>query len=616
MKHPKSKRVLVFASTVAVAAMTMGGAPALSDVHHHTPNTASLGQHDLAASPVSSEANSEEVPMDRSFGPASITQGTPSAEAAKELAPVETVQVPAWTGTSGGPPEDNAVPDEVTLDRPTALSDEAYAQEKAAAAAVSSRSEGVAEVAEAEETTPGAPTLQTQFNGLNRLTAANNGFLFRPPDEILGKSPNRILEGTNSAVRLFNNAGGTLATLDLNTFMGAPVANGRLFDPKVYYDRNATNPRFYVVAVQQTGRGDTNAANDLSRIWIAVSRTPDPNALNAGWCRYNVEGQRNVGTASASWADFPTIGAGRDSLSVTTNQFRFTNDNFTFAMMHVFNKTVAANNAAGCPTMPRHTFQPSTTEGDGTRFTIQPAQHYTSPSSFTGTMNPAYYLSTRAGGSNEYRVYRVRNVASGSPTLAQLTLTGTAYTMPPASPQPGSTVPVDTGDSRVLQVAGIGDNILGTLTTGCNFTTGTPGESCTLSPRLRVAQTPTGGLSAAIAENTFSGFGDNVFVHHPSIAMNTSLQAAGTWLSSGSTRSLRSTAMTKNVIASWATGIVYAPGQCPQPPNQIGQRSRSGDYTGAQTDPTDLRTFWLAGEHSVTISGACEWSTRIARLVP
>src|SRR3712207_1458759 len=120
---------------------------------------------------------------------------------------------------------------------------------------------------------------------------------------------------------------------------------------------------------------------------------------------------------------------------------------------------------------PRSTLLPYTTLF---RSTVQPAQHYTSPSSFTGTTNPAYYLSTRRGSSNEYRVYRVRNVASGSPTLNQLTLTGAGYSIPPDSPQPGSTVLVDTGDNRVLQVAGIGNTLLGTFTTACNFTAGTP----------------------------------------------------------------------------------------------------------------------------------------------
>lgn len=539
------------------------------------------------------------------------SQANPNDLPAGETVPASTARDDAWLGNSGSAAPGQAPPGKANPERPGSVSAEVHAKEKAAARARTSKNAGLAQVPVPETKSPiGAPTMPTLFNGLDRVSSANNGVSFNPPDEIVGKSPNRILEGTNSALRLFTNSGSTLATLNLNSFMGAPLANGRLFDPKVYYDRNAANPRFFVVALQQAGRGDTNPGNDVSRIWIAVARTADPNALSSGWCRYNIEGRRNIGAANTSWADFPSIGAGRDTFSFTTNQFRFTNDAFTFAVVHVWNKTIAENNASSCPSVPRSTFQPSPTEGDFSRFTIQPAQHYTSPSSFTGTTNPAYYLSTRRGSSNEYRVYRVRNMASGSPTMAQLTLTGNSYSIPADAPQPGSSVLVDTGDNRVLQVGAIGNSLQGTFTTGCNFTAGTTPESCTLSPRVNVAQTSSGALSASIVENPFTGFGNDLFVHHPSIALNASLQAGATWLFNGRTRSLSAASMFKNPSAGWAGVLNYAPGACAQASN------RSGDYSGAQTDPTNLRTFWLAGEQSVSISGTCQWRTRIGQLVP
>jgi hypothetical protein len=460
-------------------------------------------------------------------------------------------------------------------------------------------------------TAPSAPSVPLSFNGLDRPSAVNNGFVFNPPDTIVGKSPNRVLEVVNSALRLFSNTGGILGTRDLNTFFGAATTNGLLFDPKVYFDRNATNPRFFVVALQVAGRDNTSTADDVSRIWVAVSRSPDPASLaSTNWCRYNIDGRRNVGTTQVSWADFPAIGAGRDSFSFATNQFRFTDRAFTFAVVRVWNKTIAENNAASCPTVPRFTFQPSGTAGDFGRFTIQPAQHYTSPSSFTGTTNPAYYLSTRRGTSTEYRVYRVRNVASGSPTMAQLTLTGASYGIPPDSPQPSSTLLIDTGDNRMLQVAGIGNRLQGIFTTVCNFTTGTPNESCTRAPAVTVGQSATGGLTASLVENRLAGFGDNFFVHHPSIAMNSALQSGATWEFSGTATSLSSAAMIKNAGGAWSGVQTYAPGACSQ------SQSRTGDYAGAQTDPSNISSFWLAGEQSVTINATCQWRTRIAMLVP
>jgi hypothetical protein len=499
---------------------------------------------------------------------------------------------------------------------PAGVDAKTYQREKAAA--VRGPAAIAAQVAIPRRPLPRRASMPLIFNGLDRPGAMNNGFVFNPPDTIAGKSPNRVLEGANSALRLFSNSGSVIATQNLNTFFGAATANGRLFDPKVYFDRNATNQRFYVVALQVAGRDDTNTANDVSRIWVAVSRSPDPaNLSSANWCRYNIDARRNVGTTNVSWADYPAIGAGRDTFSFAMNQFRFTNRSFTFAVIHVWNKTIASNNAASCPSVPRFTFQPSPTAGDFSRFTIQPAQHYTSPSSFTGTTNPAYYLSTRRGSSNEYHAYRVRNVASGSPTLAQLVLTSTSYGIPPSSPQPSSSILVDTGDNRMLQVAGIGNDVAGIFNTVCNFTAGTPNESCTLAPRVVVGQNSGGSFTASIAENTFAGFGDNVFVHHSSIARNSALQAASTWEFGGPTTRLSSASMIKNVNGAWAGVLTYAPGTCSLPATAPSTTTaRSGDYSGAQTDPSNLSSFWLAGEQAVTISGTCQWRTRIGSLVP
>jgi hypothetical protein len=79
-------------------------------------------------------------------------------------------------------------------------------------------------------------------------------------------------------VRLFNNAGWVIATSNLNTFFAASTADGPAFDPKVYFDRNAANRRFYVTALQR----DTGP--NTSRILLAVSRSPGPPNLAFANC--------------------------------------------------------------------------------------------------------------------------------------------------------------------------------------------------------------------------------------------------------------------------------------------------------------------------------------------
>jgi hypothetical protein len=44
--------------------------------------------------------------------------------------------------------------------------------------------------------------------------------------------------------------------------------------------------------------------------------------------------------------------------------------------------------------------------------------------------------------------------------------------------------------------------------------------------------------------------------------------------------------------------------------------ARAGDYSGAQTDPTVVNRWGLAGDQAITIGTACQWRTRIALLTP
>jgi hypothetical protein len=98
------------------------------------------------------------------------------------------------------------------------VSDEQYAAEKAAARAGPAPGGAIAiPVPESEDTGALVPTVVTNFVGLDEPTGG-----LGVPDTILGKSPTRAVEAVNSAVRLFNNTGGVLATRTLNAFFGAP----------------------------------------------------------------------------------------------------------------------------------------------------------------------------------------------------------------------------------------------------------------------------------------------------------------------------------------------------------------------------------------------------------
>jgi hypothetical protein len=524
-------------------------------------------------------------------------------------------QVPAAGAQAGGP---LALRDIPLLDAVSGEERQVQMQERAGAQSWEfGPVDNVEEFASSDGIEPYTHVINTSFGGLNRVTAANGGFIFVPPDTVVAKGPNKVLEAVNSALRLFTTAGGTIQTMDLNTFFGYALSGDSdkiLFDPKVYYDRNAVNPRFYIVALDM----ETNP--NISRIYVAVSRSTDPANLNAAnWCRYFINGVRNAGGADESWADYPGLGAGRDALLITANQFRFSNNTFTYAIIRVMNKNVLSNNAGGCPAggnIPLFTWQPSLTLGDGTVFTLQPAQSYTSPSSFTGTTNPAYVISSIASTSATYRVWRVRNVAGGAPTLGgPVSIVGNfTYGLPPSARQSGTAVLLNTGSQRMVQAAGIGNAIYGVHGTVCQFTGGTALESCVRYLRFLVGQNASGALTAAMSQQITFGGGDNTYFFWPGIAVNLAQKIIVVWQRSSPT----------SFLSAWRTGKTLAAGAF-EPPVAIRNGTcaqtaynRTGDYVGAQTDPGGT-TFWVAGEMSIALAAGgtgCNWGTWIQQLTP
>jgi hypothetical protein len=471
--------------------------------------------------------------------------------------------------------------------------------------------------AEALRESPSGPeplvaAVTTSFVGLDQANAGN----VLHSDTSVGKSNFRVLEGVNVSLRLFTAAGGVLATKTLNTFFGAAAAQGPFHDANIYYDRNAVNRRFYVVARQHSGTTD---ATGISNLWLAVSRSSDPANLEpANWCRYAINGKRNAGTANSSWADYPGLGVGADKLVISTNQLRFTDNTFTFAIVRVLNKLSLSNNTASCPTLSVFTLQPSGVLGDGGVFTLQPAQQYTSPSSFAGTSNPVYLVNSifglSNGTSNAYRIWRVRNFP---PTLQGPTTVAGSFvnSIPPDAPQEGSATLLNTGDTRVTQAAGRDNLISAVHGTGCVVgPAGSPTVSCVRSMRFSVGQSAAGALTAALNDQITFGFlpvaGTGTFIFLPGIAINNAGQTAIGYHRNRNTAGIRflSSFVTLRTGVANSAPFPITSGTCAKPLTSVGAT------IGAQTDPSDFLSFWLAGERATLVTGTCKWQTQIIKL--
>ncbi len=485
--------------------------------------------------------------------------------------------------------------------------------------------------------TAAASTLRS-FAGLDYGTSGNAPPRIPRPDTIVGKSSTRVLEGTNSALRLSSPTGagptGPIPiTKSLNDFFGAnAMSEGILFDPRVVYDRLGPNQRFFVVALQRDEGPNGNTAS----IYLAVSRSANPDDLNretpsspGSWCVYKINSVRDLNPGPATWADFPMVGVGADAFLISNDQFTFDQDqtqgvdyDYKYGILRVIRKDLITNNASGaCPAASSSIFV-LTTQLAGTAGTdlsmghVQPAQHYTAPSPFSNVTNPVYMVSTVVPPSATYRVWRIKNVASGSPFLNVRNITAqTQYLMPVDARQPsGGVALLDTNDARVMQVSGVGDVLWATHTTSCSQPPPAPfNKACIRVVRL-LAGDSGGTITASIQQDlTFASPGSDTDLSYymPGLAVNAGSHAALVFLFS-SPMLYQGSSWTIKFPADlfFTPGFVLAEGKCARISSGV------GDFLGAQTNPNDLVSFWLAGEAAAPSSAGCTWRTQIVQVTP
>ncbi|HYH46972.1 MAG TPA: hypothetical protein VEG34_14915, partial [Thermoanaerobaculia bacterium] len=425
----------------------------------------------------------------------------------------------------------------------------------------------------------------------------------------------RLLEGTNKGVRLSTRQGAAavaLASLPLADFFTAPADAGQVYDPKVVFDVDPAGQRFWVTAAQ------TDHERRTSSLYLAFSKGPSPANLNRRhWCRYRFEGaylgpDPQPGTAAPAWADYPNLGTGTDAVVLTSNHFRFGDNVFAHALVRVIGKSSVQ---PGCGPLRSWVFQPEAAFGDRNVITLQPVRQVTRPASFPGARKPVYLISTLRVPAAAYRVWRVANVATGTPTLERLDVPAPRYDRPPMATQLGSRLLFETGDARLIQAVGVGNTLWTAHSTTCDAGDGIP-EACARVVRLQVGAGPNRtGFTARLTEAlTIGGGGGDDGVHYwmPTVAANRARQIAVAFLTSSAETNLGSGWTWKTAEATGFGPLRrLAEGNCGRAAS-----TRAGDFLGAQVDPTDLQTLWLSGERAWRQGRSCSWQTWIARVDP
>ncbi len=498
------------------------------------------------------------------------------------------------------------------LCRPGSQTDAAIAAPESGLESLDDVPPATLDTAPAARTAAGSDILSS-FAGLDRAAIESPGTRSFPPDTNIAVGPARLLEATNKGLRLSARQGAgaaAVATLPLASFFAAPADAGQLYDPKVLFDLDANGQRFWIVAAQ------TDYERRTSSLYLAYSKGPAPaNLAPRQWCRYRFEGAyqgtgpQPPGPTGPGWADYPNLGAGTDAVVLTSNHYRFGDHLFAHALVRVIDKSSAQ---PGCGALRSWTFQPAADFGDRDVIGLQPVRQVTRPASFPDAERPVYLLSTLRLPAAAYRVWRIANIATGTPTLERVDVAGPAYNRPPAAPQLGSRLLLDTGDARLIQAVGVGNTLWTAHTTICDTGDGVP-EACARVVRLQVGAGPNRrGLTARLTEALTLGGGDGVHYWMPTVAANRARQIAVAFLTSSARINLGSAWAWKPAEATaFHPTRRLAEGNCGRVAS-----TRAGDFLGAQVDPVDLRTLWLAGERAWHQGRACNWQTWIARLDP
>lgn len=261
------------------------------------------------------------------------------------------------------------------------------------------------------------PELALSFDGLNhrnqRLANGGNQFSLEPPDQGLCVGNGFVVEAVNSVLRVYNTTTGAPLTgvQDLNRFFQYPAAIDRstgvigpeVIDPVCYYDPD--NQRF-IVAITTLHVLPNGAFSGRNTIDIAVSNTGDPTDI---WTVYYIPAQNDGtegtpdhgctldgNTPGPCFQDYPHIGADKNGVYITTNEYDLFGPSYNAAQIYAFSKKQLAAHPSAIDVTRVENLNVDGSPGFTVWPATSPAGQYSSEKGGT-----EYFLSTIAGDGSE-----------------------------------------------------------------------------------------------------------------------------------------------------------------------------------------------------------------------
>jgi hypothetical protein len=417
---------------------------------------------------------------------------------------------------------------------------------------------------------PAAPLLSfTRGTALSAaLKDSDNTSGLTPPDMAIGSDGAHVLQMVNVVGKIWT-SGAPGAAFQLNPFFLG--GTNFLSDPWVLYDQESG--RWFAGIFDVTLGGER----------IAISQTSDP---TGSWFVYAIQ---YPGVSGGGCPDQGKGGIDSDTVGLGFNEFAGNGCTGAFlgAAVEVFPKAAMESGSS---------FSFQYTTPNPSYFSLVPAQ------ALTSGMTTLYFAGN--GGSGSTILQRLTSV--GVPPAATLTalpnLTVAKYTDPLAAPQPGTSIKLDAGDSRMQHViqktVGTNTQLLMTWGDKCKPSGDTASRDCS---RVTVTNetSPAVVFSKDIATKKIYDF-------YPAATYNSSNDIVVTFGQSSSTIKPRLMATASNGTASFASPIGLALGTAS---NTTG---RFGDYFAVAQDPANLNNVWAAGEIGGPVSN--DWQTAIVEV--
>ena len=439
-----------------------------------------------------------------------------------------------------------------------------------------------------------------------------NGSFFIPPDPSGVGGLDRVIAVVNTMIECRDTTGTLLWQDDLSDFFTSLTPTTFTFDPKVIYDQYEN--RFVVVDLEQFDAMANPDSGNISRIFLAVSKTSTPaTATSADWYFHAINAEESIGGFDY-WADYPGFAIDEEAVYVTANMFVHApfSGGPAFARLWIVDKGTAGGfYGGGAATVTGGWDFPGLTGGFAG--THQPAHVFgaTGVATGVGTFLVKYDGLTfgGVGGSEAIQVIRVDDPL-GSPSFSAETViigdiedVGGPFGFPPLvdAPQSGSSTEIEVNDRRTLHAVWRNNSLWMTTTITPNSGSDigqTTAHWVQLNTTILGSTTLTdqgdvGGED--IASGTFTFF--------PSIAVNINEDVIVGFSASASTifpgayyagRFVGDPAGTVNPSVVVRAGLDY------YVRTFGGSSNRWGDYSGASVDPKDDKSFWVFNEYAST----------------